>query len=162
MFTVHPWNDTRKSWIVQIPDGRTVGTVKSSEAAAQDYADGLEREWEYRRDELLSPKKATKSMWTRGTADNFLEAMTPYLEMAGYSAEIVGSVKKRGRSDHDLDIRMTPVKASFSDEPLFEIFRELGWKFDYLRYSKTENVLNVVLPDDRVVDFFGGQHSKAP
>jgi len=159
-FTVQPWNETGKSWIVVTADGRTAGSVKSSKEAAQQYADSLEEEWNFRREQLLQRNKKNKSMWTKNDALNFIDALYSELYSAGYKAEITGSVKTKGKSNNDLDIRLTPIRPDFSDEPLFEFFRQRNWVFDYLGYSKTENVLNVVLSDGRVVDFFGGQYSK--
>lgn len=104
--------------------------------------------------------KKTQLMWTLEDAEEFLKQLKPVLDYAGYEAEIRGSVAKKGYSNHDLDIQLEPVNEDVSDEPLFEFFRSAGWRFDYLRYSQTQNVLNVLLPDGRVVDFFGGEYGR--
>jgi hypothetical protein len=45
-YTVHPWNDLRKAWIVRTSQGTSCCTVKSSKAEAQRIADGLNETWE--------------------------------------------------------------------------------------------------------------------
>ena len=104
-------------------------------------------------------KKA--AMWTKRSAEEFLQSIDHILREAGYSAKVVGSVASKGSSSNDLDVRLSKLHGKASDTPLFEHFRSEGWIFDYLRYSRTENVLNVLLPDGRVVDFFEGEFSRA-
>jgi hypothetical protein len=104
---------------------------------------------------------AKKAMWTAAEAEEFIQSIAEPLYAAGYSATIIGSVASKGKSSNDLDIRLSKLHSGATDTPLFNFFKFHGWLFDYLRYSKTENVLNVVLSDGRVVDFFGGEFSRA-
>lgn len=65
MFKVHPWNDRRKAWIVRTLQGTSCGTIKSSKAAAQKFADECQRDYE--REHMVGKRRKVK---TRGVRHN--------------------------------------------------------------------------------------------
>jgi hypothetical protein len=86
------------------------------------------------------------AMWDRASAEAYVESVRHHFP--GYDLKIIGGVRRHGRSDHDLDILVTPGKGP------------LGISGEFLEVlAQKENpffrgVLYEVMAGDRVVDFF--------
>jgi len=73
-------------------------------------------------DKLLEKCLCENKRWTIEKANQFLKEVESALSKAGYKAKVIGSVAKKGWSDHDLDLLLTPVREDFDFEILDEYF----------------------------------------
>jgi len=62
----------------------------------------------------------TVKPWTLSDAKNYLKEIMPIFKGAGYDAKIIGSVAKKGISNHDLDILLTADGDNFDFEKVME------------------------------------------
>jgi hypothetical protein len=90
--------------------------------------------------------------WDRSSAQAFISKISPLLKKAGYNATIVGGVATNGHSDHDLDLLMNSVRDDGDFEEFYRWFpNHVEGSFDHGGVEM--NVLQVTLPDGRIVDF---------
>jgi hypothetical protein len=90
-------------------------------------------------------------MWTIEEAQIFLKELMPRLTECGYTAEIVGSVAKEGRSNHDLDILLTPTREDYDFEPLYD---ELNGEFMMHPETGLSEIYCFAAEKYKIVDFF--------
>lgn len=108
-------------------------------------------------------KKVTGShlSWTKEQAEAFLKKHEVIFKKTGFEPVIVGSVAKKGRSDHDLDVLLKFTGDEFSEDEDIGNPDTLAdypeWK--YLR-SDGVSMLAVQLPDKRVIDFWFGDEDE--
>lgn len=85
-----------------------------------------------------------KPMWTIKQANFYLKQISPLLKKAGYNAKIIGSVKNKGYSTHDLDILLIPYRNNFDFEI---IMKKLSGDFTfenetYEHYTKSGRIVD--------------------
>lgn len=92
--------------------------------------------------------------WTPDDGQKFIASHQELFLKAGYKASIVGSVAKKGFSDHDLDILLTPTPQALKDDDfdIEMIVDYSGWKLTKSNYNY--EMFTVQLTDGRYVDFW--------
>jgi hypothetical protein len=83
-------------------------------------------------------------MWNNEQAQQFLDSISRELAVAGLSAEIVGSVKLQGQSDHDLDILTTVKGQAVHQLPEDIRLRQLAEQEPEVWYGYFKNNLDVL------------------
>ena len=100
--------------------------------------------------------------WTHESAERLLAGLKDLWPRYGYKQpKIVGSVAKKGRSDHDLDILMDPVdpEGEFDFEGLWHALEKKLHATGEFTYEM--ETFELQLPNGRIIDMFFSEKGKA-